>query len=100
MFGSCSGGSGCVPRREVEIRLAAISDILRFQDYRVTREESVAGRMNEARRIWVDFTVNGGRGPDVPFVVVRGPEDHWLVEEIDLQRLMARPGRNQDGGSR
>jgi hypothetical protein len=92
-IGSWFGGSACVPRREVEVRLAAISDILRFEDYRVTREESVAGRMNEARRIWVDFTVNGGRVPDVPFVVVRGPEDHWLVEEIDLQRLMARPGR-------
>lgn len=92
-MGSWFGGSSCVKRRDVEVRMAAISDILRHEDYRVTREESVAGRMEEARRIWVDFTVNGGQVTQVPFVVVRGPGSQWLVEEIDLQRLMARPGR-------
>jgi hypothetical protein len=92
-IGSWFGGSSCVKRRDVEVRLAAISDILRHEDYRVTREESVAGRMEEARRIWVDFTVNGAQVTSVPFVVVRGPGGQWLVEEIDLQRLMARSGR-------
>jgi hypothetical protein len=92
-IGSWFGGSSCVPKREVEVRLAAISDIVRFEDYRVTREETEAGRMAEARRIWVNFTVNGGQVTDVPFVVVKGPGGQWFVEEIDLQRLMARPGR-------
>ncbi|HSG08606.1 MAG TPA: hypothetical protein VLA36_09615 [Longimicrobiales bacterium] len=92
-IGSWFGGSPCVQRRDVEVRLAAISDILRHEDFRVTREETVAGRMSEARRIWVDFTINGAQVTDVPFVVVRGPRDQWLVEEIDLQRIMARPGR-------
>lgn len=92
-IGSWFGGSACVPKREVEVRLATISDILRFEDYRVDREESVAGRMNEARRFWVDFTMNGARVSGVPFVVVRGSGEQWFVEEIDLQRLMARPRR-------
>ena len=92
-IGSWFGGSSCVKKREVEVRLAAISDIVRFEDYRVTREESVAGRMDEARRIWVDFTVNQAQVTNVPFVVVKGPGGQWLVEEVDLQRLMARSGR-------
>ena len=92
-IGALFGGSSCVKKRDVEIRLAAIADIMKFEDYRVSREESVAGRMNDASRFWVDFTVAGQRVSDVPFVVVRGPGGQWLVEEIDLQRLMARPGR-------
>jgi hypothetical protein len=95
-IGSWFGGNACLKRGDVEVRLAAISDILRFQDYRVTREETVAGRMSEARRIWVDFTIGGGRVNDVPFVVVRGPGGQWLVEEIDLQRLMTRTSRPRD----
>lgn len=92
-IGSLFGGSSCVEKRDVEIRLAAIADIMKYDDYRVSREESVAGRMNDASRIWVDFTVSGTRVADVPFVVVRGPGGQWLVEEIDLQRLMARSNR-------
>jgi hypothetical protein len=93
-MGSWFGGSSCVKRQDVEVRMAAIAEILKHEDYTITREESVAGRMNEASRLWVDFTVSGVRVTDVPFVVVRGPGGQWLVEEIDLQRLMARPGRD------
>lgn len=99
-MGTLFGGSSCVKKRDVEVRLAAIADVLRHDDYRVVREEAVPGRLNEARRIWVDFTVKGQRVADVPFVVVRMGNGQWLVEEVDLQRLMAgaRRGNSRAGG--
>jgi hypothetical protein len=38
----------------------------------------------------VDLTVQGEEVPDVPFVVVRTSQGRWLVEQVDLQRAMAR----------
>ena len=92
-IGSWFGSSPCVKKRDVEIRMDAIAQVLRHEDYRVVQEEPVAGRLNDALRIVVDLTVNGGNVPGVPFVMVRAGEGQWLVEEIDLQKVMARPGR-------
>jgi len=87
-MGSWFGGEACVKREEVEIRLDAIANVLRHDDYRVVREEAVAGRMTVATRVWVDLTVRGQRVSEVPFVVVRSGSA-WLVEQVDLQRVMA-----------
>ena len=92
-IGSWFGGSPCVQKRDVEVRMDAIAQVLRHEDYRVVREETVAGRMNDATRIYVDLTVNGLTVSEVPFVMVRTGGGQWLVEEIDLQKAMARPGR-------
>lgn len=92
-IGSWFGGLPCVDKSNVEIRMAAISDIIKHDDYRVVRQETVAGRGRDAVQIWVDFTVNGENVTAVPFVVVRAAGGQWLVERIDLERLMARPGR-------
>jgi len=97
-IGSWFGSSPCVKKRDVEIRMEAIAQVLRHEDYRVVREEPVAGRMNEAIRVVVDLTVNGGAVPDVPFTMVRTGDGQWLVEEIDLQKVMARPGRSGTQG--
>lgn len=88
-IGSWFGGTPCVKRHDVEIRLDAIAQLLRHEDYRITREEAVAGRLNDATRVFVDLTIEGERVPDVPFVVVRASEGRWLVESIDLERVMA-----------
>jgi hypothetical protein len=92
-IGSWFGGSACVKRRDVEVRMDAIAQVLRHDDYRVDREESVAGRMNEATRIYVDLTFQGQIAREVPFVLVRSGGGQWLVEEVDLQRAMTRTRR-------
>lgn len=95
-IGSWFGGSACTQKRDVEVRMDAIAQILRHEDYRITREEPLPGRMNAATRIWVDLTVNGQTVSDVPFILVRTGGGQWLVEEIDLERVMARPGRGRN----
>ena len=88
-IGSWFGGRSCVKKRDVEVRMDAIARILTHQDYRITREEAVAGRSSRATRIFVDFTVNDQRVTDVPFVVVRNGGGQWLVETVGLERMMA-----------
>jgi hypothetical protein len=88
-IGSWFGGNSCVKHDDVEVRLDAIARVLEHQDYKVVREEPVAGRLNTATRIFVDLTVDGEKVPDIPFVVVRTGGGQWLVEEIDLQKVMA-----------
>ena len=89
-IGSWFGGSSCVSRQEVEIRMDAIASILQHEDYQVVDESSVAGRTSPARRVMVNMTTtNGATVMDVPFVVVQDGNGRWLVEQIDLQRVMA-----------
>ena len=87
-IGSWFGGKSCTKRRDVEVRLDAIARLLQHEDYRIGREESVAGRLNQATRIFVDLTVNGENVPNIPFTVVRANGGQWLVEEVDLARVM------------
>ncbi len=87
-IGSWFGGSACTKRRDVEVRLDAIARLLRHEDYRIVREEAVAGRLNDATRVFVDLTVAGEKVTNIPFVVVRASGGQWLVEQIDLERVM------------
>ena len=89
-IGSWFGGSACVKKAEVEIRMDAIASILRHQDYRIVREERVAGRQAPTTRILVDMTIQGQPVPGVPFVVVQTGRGRWLVQEIGLEQAMAR----------
>lgn len=89
-IGSWFGGTACVKREEVEIRMDAIASILRHQDYRIVREERVAGRQAPTTRIMVDMTIQNQPVPGVPFVVVQTGEGRWLVQEIGLEQAMAR----------
>lgn len=89
-IGSAFGGDSCVKRQEVEIRMDAIASILEHEDYRIGREERVAGRTNPATRVYVDMTTGQGRSvKNVPFVVVQDGGGRWLIENVDLQRVMA-----------
>ena len=88
-IGSWFGGAPCVTDPEVEVRMDLIASILTHQEYRVVREERVAGRPAPTTRVLVDMTVGGEPVTAVPFVVVQTPEGQWLVQEVDLQRVMA-----------
>ncbi len=67
----------------------AIASIIQHQDYRIVREEAVAGRTRPARRVVVDLTIEGSAVRGMPFVVVQTGEGRWLVEQVPLERIMA-----------
>lgn len=89
-IGSWFGGSPCVQKEEVEIRMDAIASILQHRDYRITAERRVAGRTTPTTRVLVDMTTEQGVDVTaVPFEVVRSGEGRWLVQRVDLERVMA-----------
>jgi len=89
-IGSWFGGSSCVKRQDVEVRMDAIAAILRHEDYRVISESRVAGRDAVTTRVLVDMTtVQGVSVSNVPFVVVQSGGGRWLIEQVDLQMVMA-----------
>lgn len=89
-IGSWFGGSSCRSKQDVEIRMDAIANILEHQDYRIAGEARVAGRTTPATQVLVDLTMNDGlRARGVPFLVVRTDDGRWLVEQVDLQAVMA-----------
>jgi hypothetical protein len=89
-IGSWFGGEACIKRQDVEIRMDAIASILEHDDYRIVREERVAGRTSPTTRVLVDMTVEGEHVGGVPFVVVQSTGGRWLVQEIGLEQVMAR----------
>ena len=89
-IGSWFGASSCESRQDVELRMDVIAEILAHEDYRIGGQQMVAGRNSPTTRVMVDLTVEGAQVTDVPFVVVQASEGRWLVEFVDLQRVMAR----------
>ena len=55
-----------------------------------TQQQMVAGRQHPTTRVLVDLEVETGRVVrGVPFVVVHASSGQWLVEQVDLQRVMS-----------
>jgi hypothetical protein len=77
------------PRQEVQQRMYLTASILKHDDYKITGEQIVPGRLNEARQINVEMTM-GTRKVTVPFTMVRSRGDAWLVEKIDLENVTAK----------
>jgi hypothetical protein len=88
-IGSWFGGSACTRKTDVELRMDAIASIVQHEDYRIVREETVAGRTSPTRRVFVDLTIQGRRVANMPFIVVRTSDGRWLVEQVPLERIMA-----------
>jgi len=89
-IGSWFGASSCQSRQEIELRMDAIAEILSHEDYQIGGQQMVAGRNSPTTRLMVDLTVRGEQVTDIPFVVVQASQGRWLVEFVDLQRVMAR----------
>ena len=81
-------GSACARRVDVELRMDAIASVVQHQDYRIVREEPVAGRVDPTRRVLVDLEMGTGPVTAAPFVVVQTGEGRWLVQEVPLETLM------------
>ena len=89
-IGSWFGGTSCNHKQNVEIRMDAIASILQHQDYRITTESRVSGRRVPATRVMVDLIMSDGAAASgIPFVVVQTGDGRWLVEQVDLQAVMA-----------
>ena len=88
--GSWFGGAACTERTDVELRMDAIASIIQHVDYRIVREEPVAGRVSPTRRVIVDMSMpENRRAAGVPFIVVQTGEGRWLVEQVPLEQVMA-----------
>jgi hypothetical protein len=74
-------------RREMELRMAAIAEILRHDDYRITGDRREPGREFPTTRVTVTITKGGRQITDIPFLVVQTERGGWLVEEMDLEMI-------------
>lgn len=74
------------PRAEVEQRMFALATILRHEQYAIGGTRLVPGRIGEAIEITVRMDTREGTVP-VPFVVVRGTDGRWRIEQIAVERL-------------
>jgi hypothetical protein len=87
-FGSWFGiGDRCQTLQEVELRMDAIAQIVRHEDYNIVSDGAVPGRIDPTTRIGVDMRVNGRDIADVPFLVVQTGDGRWMIEEIGLTRI-------------
>lgn len=75
------------PAGEVERRMYLLADILRHDDYAVEGEQAVPGRTDEAVEVLVRLHI-GERRVTVPFTVVRSRRDGWLVEQVEVERIL------------
>jgi len=79
-IGTAFGGQSCQQWSDIELRMDAISEILRHQDYRFATERAVAGTSDQMTRIGVDMSFDGQREErDVGFTVVLGSGDRWFI---------------------
>ena len=75
-------------RQELELRMAAIAEVLRHEDYQIVSEEREPGREHPTQRVTVTLTKGGKPIPGVPFLVVQTESGGWLVEQVDLEHVM------------
>ncbi len=81
-------GDRCRTLQEVELQMDVISRILRHQDYTIMTDARVPGRDDPTTRVGVNLLINGRDVPDIPFLVVRTGEGRWLIENVDLEKVM------------
>jgi hypothetical protein len=74
-------------RQELELRMAAIAEILKHEDYKIVGDEREPGREFPTTRVRVSLTKDGRSIPEVPFLVVQTDKGGWLVEQVDLEKV-------------
>jgi hypothetical protein len=74
-------------RREMELRMAAVAEVLRHEDYKIVEDRREPGREFPTTRVIVTLTKGGRQIPDVPFLVVQTDDGGWLIEQVDLEKI-------------
>jgi hypothetical protein len=64
----------------------AIASVLEHDRFELGERRPVAGRSGGGWHLPVTL-YTGSRATTVPFVVVRGPQARWFVENVDLQAV-------------
>lgn len=77
------------PEGEVEQRMYALAMILQHEDFAITRERRVPGRLGRAIEFNVTLTQEDD-SYDVPFTAVQGNDGRWYVEQVDLEVITGR----------
>jgi hypothetical protein len=78
------------PVGQVEQRMHALANMLRYDGFAIGSGAPVPGRTQEAIR----FAVVLQRGPQnvqVPFTTVRGPGGRWFVEQVAVEAITDLP---------
>lgn len=87
LFGNHGGSIYAVdPPNEVERRMYALATVLRHRTYRIGTQAQVPGRSGAAVRMIVNLETERNRF-EVPFIVVRGPESRWFIEQIGVEAV-------------
>jgi len=71
----------------VDQRMFALASILRHDSFSIQRFDIVPGRRDEATMAIVNMRV-GERSAEVPFTLVWSKDGSWMIENIDIQRLI------------
>ncbi len=79
----------CPSKQEVELRMHAISAVLRHDDYEVFSEERVPGRARPVTRVSVAVRRGERIYRDVGLLVIR-TSSGWLVESVELEKITRR----------
>ena len=89
LFGSKDGPFGDQRgRQETELRMDALVEILRHDNYQIVSERRVAGAEVPSNRIGVDFLMpNGIEVRDVGFTVVLASSSRWLILDIEVIKI-------------
>lgn len=90
LFGTHEGPTRRYDRRELEIVMQTMAEVLRHEDFEITSDRRAPGREHPTNRIGVNLTKNGRLIPDVPFFVVQTDDALWLIEEVDLEVITSR----------
>lgn len=80
-------GDSCEQIHNVELRMSAIAQLLRHEDYQLAGDTPVPGRRIPTRQLAVNLTRDGRNIDGVPFTLVQSGEGRWLVETIGLERI-------------
>jgi hypothetical protein len=75
--------------QRAEQRMHVLASLLRHQDYTVTGQRVVPGRIDDATELLVELRLTD-RVVVVPHLVVRKRDGGWIIERVDLENLTAR----------
>lgn len=72
-------------------RVALMAQLLQHDAYEPRPRTMIAGSAGAAWRVGVDLRAGRRHHHDVGFHLVRAGEGHWLIERVELERLMRAP---------